>query len=220
MRLSVSFMSWNLRSGEMLISTAADLGFVPTGPSRSHCEDPGRSSAPSTLPCGLAVRSWHVGAAKRPSQVLRRLDHHHQAQHGEVSDPLLRVSTTVSFLWSWNLISNSSDLAEGDASQLLQSLTGWFVRSLTEKSGAVVIRKLASALVTFFIQFSHLWPGCVRHLLYCLDIGHVVARDESENAPTSDLISSLSETSLLGAIWFITVLVEEVARTEMKSQKR
>lgn len=117
------------------------------------------------------------------------------------------------------LTPGSSTLAEDDAKQLLQSLIGWFVRSLADGSGAIVIRKLASALVTFFIQFPHLWPGCVRHLLYCLDLGRAVPRDESKNAPTSNLLSSLNESSFLAAIWFITVLVEDVAKTEMKSQK-
>lgn len=110
-------------------------------------------------------------------------------------------------------------MAEDDAKQLLQSLIGWFVRSLADGSGAIVIRKLASALVTFFIQFPHLWSGCVCHLLYCLDLGRAVPRDESKNAPTSNLLSSLNESDFLATIWFITVLVEDVSKTEMKSQK-
>lgn len=118
------------------------------------------------------------------------------------------------------LTSNSSSLADDDAKELLQSLIGWFIRSLADGSGALVIRKLASALVTFFTHFTHLWPDCVRHLLYCLDVGHFVPRDESKNLPASDIISGLSETSFLAAIWFVTVLVEEVARMEMKSQKK
>lgn len=117
------------------------------------------------------------------------------------------------------LTPNSSTLAEDDAKQLLQSLIGWFVRSLADGSGAVVIRKLASALVTYFIQFPHLWPGCVHHLLYCLDVGRAATKDESKNAPTGSLISSLNESSFLAAIWFITVLVEDVSKTEMKTQK-
>lgn len=117
------------------------------------------------------------------------------------------------------LNTESSALSEDDARQLLLSLIGWFTRSLTDGSGAIVIRKLASALVTFFIHFSQLWPDCVHHLLYCLDIGRAVDRDESKNAPTSELISSLDDARLLAVIWFITVFVEEVAKTEMKSQR-
>ncbi|KUI65497.1 hypothetical protein VM1G_00937 [Cytospora mali] len=117
------------------------------------------------------------------------------------------------------LNTESSTLSEDDARQLLLSLVGWFVRSLTDGSGAIVIRKLASALVTFFVHFSQLWPDCVHHLLYCLDLGRAVPRDESKNAPTSELITSLDEARLLAVIWFITVFVEEVAKTEMKSQK-
>lgn len=115
--------------------------------------------------------------------------------------------------------SSSANLADEDAKELLQSLIGWFVRSLADGSGSLVIRKLASALVTFFIQFSNLWPDCVPHLLYCLDLGHVVPRDEAKSAPIPDLVVSLNEASFLAAIWFTTVLVEEVGKTEMKSQK-
>lgn len=136
---------------------------------------------------------------------------------------LERDNDQVKFFGALTIIiklnTESSSLAEDDAKQLLQSLIDWFVRSLSDGSMALVIRKLASALVTFFVHFSHLWPNCVHHLLYCLDIGHAVPRDESKNAPPSDLISSLSESSFLAAIWFITALVEDVARLDMKSAK-
>lgn len=110
-------------------------------------------------------------------------------------------------------------MAEDDAKQLLQSLIGWFIRSLTDGSGALVLRKLASALVTFFVQFSHLWPDCIHHLLYSLDVGHAVPRDEAKNLPISDMLKSFDATKFLAAICFATVLVEEVAKIEMKSQK-
>lgn len=134
---------------------------------------------------------------------------------------LERDNDQVKFFGALTIIvklnTESSTLAEDDAKQLLLSLINWFVRSLTNGSMALVIRKLASALVTFFVHFSRLWPDCVHHLLYCLDMGHAVPRDESETSPTSDLLSSLSESSFLAAIWFITALVEDVSRLDMKS---
>lgn len=158
----------------------------------------------------------------RTQDVLQRLQRSPagwQFAHGMLE----RDNDQVKFFGALTIIiklnTESSSLAEDDAKQLLQSLIDWFVRSLSDGSMALVIRKLASALVTFFVHFSHLWPNCVHHLLYCLDIGHAVPRDESKNAPPSDLISSLSESSFLAAIWFITALVEDVARLDMKSAK-
>ncbi|KAK7736290.1 member of the karyopherin-beta [Cytospora paraplurivora] len=142
-----------------------------------------------------------------------------QFAHGLLERPGDQIKFFGALTIIIKLNTESSALSEDDARQLLLSLVGWFVRSLTDGSGAIVIRKLASALVTFFIHFSQLWPDCVHHLLYCLDLGRAVTRDESKNASTSELIAALDEARLLAVIWFITVFVEEVAKTEMKSQK-
>lgn len=162
------------------------------------------------------------GTIARTQDVLQRLQRSPlgwQFAH----DMLERDNDQVKFFGALTIIiklnTESSALSEDDARQLLLSLVGWFVRSLTDGSGAIVIRKLASALVTFFIHFSQLWPDCVHHLLYCLDLGRAFTRDESKNASTSELIAALDEARLLAVIWFITVFVEEVAKTEMKSQK-
>lgn len=142
-----------------------------------------------------------------------------QFAHGMLERPDDQVKFFGALTIIIKLNTESSALAEDDARQLLQSLIGFLVRSLADGSGALVIRKLASALVTFFIHFPHLWPDCVHHLLYCFDAGRAVPRDEAKNAPTSALLAGLDETRLMAAIWFITVFVEEIAKTEMKSQK-
>ena len=94
------------------------------------------------------------------------------------------------------------------------------MRSLTDGSGPVVIRKLCSALVTFFIHFSQLWPNCVQHLVYCLDLGRTAPVDDAKNTTqTSDILTTLSESKLLAALWFAASFVEDVGKTEMNSQK-
>ena len=94
------------------------------------------------------------------------------------------------------------------------------MRSLADGSGPVVIRKLCSALVTFFIHFSQYWPNCVQHLVYCLDIGRAVPVDDANDAtPTAEIIRSLEESKLLAALWFAASFVEDVGKTEMNSQK-
>lgn len=160
-----------------------------------------------------------IARTQEALQRLQRSPAGWQFAHGMLE----RDNNQVKFFGALTIIiklnTESSTLSEDDAKQLLQSVIAWFVRSLSDESMALVIRKLASALVTFFVHFSHLWPDCVHHLLYCLDIGHAVPRDESKNAPTSDLLSSLSDSQFLAAIWFITALVEDISRLEMKSEK-
>ncbi|KKY36405.1 putative importin 13 [Diaporthe ampelina] len=186
---------------------------------------------PQPLPSNLDEAESLILALYRPAppevisrtqdalQRLQRSQLGWQFAHGMLERPDDQVKFFGALTIIIKLNTESSALAEDDARQLLQSLIGWLVRSLADGSGALVIRKLASALVTFFIHFPRLWPGCVHHLLYCFDAGRAVPRDEAKNAPTSALLANLDETRLMAAIWFITVFVEEIAKTEMKSQK-
>lgn len=111
-------------------------------------------------------------------------------------------------------------MTEDDAKELLQNLIGWLVRSLEDGSGTLVIRKLCSALSTYFIYFSHLWPRCVGHLAHCLSLGRALAVGEPDSMPeTSDAIGALTVTKLQAALWFATSLVEDTGKTDMNSQK-
>ncbi len=104
--------------------------------------------------------------------------------------------------------------------ELLQTLVGWFLRSLEDGSAPLVPKKLCSTLVTFFIHFSHLWPNCVQHLVYCLDVGHSVPVDKVDDAPlTPDLVGRLHRAKLRGAVWFSSSLVNEVDKTDWESTK-
>lgn len=159
----------------------------------------------------------------RIQDVLQRVQR--SPQGWQISHGLLEKSNdNVKFFGALTIIvklnTASSALSEDDAKQLLQSLIGWFVRSLADGSGPVVIRKLCSALVTFFIHFSQYWPNCVQHLVYCLDIGRAVPVDDANDAtPTAEIIRSLEESKLLAALWFAASFVEDVGKTEMNSQK-
>jgi len=111
-------------------------------------------------------------------------------------------------------------LSEDDSKELLLNLIQWFVRSLGDGSGPLVIRKLCSALVTYFIHFSQLWSNCVHHLVYCLDIGRAVAIDDAKDAsPAPDIIAGLDESKLQAALWFAASFVEETGKTDMNSPK-
>ncbi len=81
-------------------------------------------------------------------------------------------------------------------------------------------KKLCAALVAFFIHFSHLWPNCTRHLLYCLDSGHSLPVSNLSDAPqTATLVDSLDRSKVRAAMWFASTLVEDVGKTDMNSPK-
>jgi hypothetical protein len=115
---------------------------------------------------------------------------------------------------------DSAALSEDEAQGLVQNIISWTVQSLTDGAGAFVTRKLCSALVTYFMHFSHLWPNCVRHFLYCLDIGRGTPVESLDDALGTDiLVSKLDRQKLRVAIWFVTSFVEEVGKTDMSAPK-
>lgn len=106
------------------------------------------------------------------------------------------------------------------AKELLATLINWVLQSLGEGSAAFVIKKLCSALITFFLHYPSLWANCLRHFVYCLDVGSAVPLESvDEKLPTTVLVEGLEPQKLKLAIWFATALVEEVGKTDMNSSK-
>ncbi|AEO69005.1 uncharacterized protein THITE_2054084 [Thermothielavioides terrestris NRRL 8126] len=115
---------------------------------------------------------------------------------------------------------DSADLSEDDAKRLLESIIGWVIQSLSDGAGHFVTKKLCSALVTYFMHFSHLWPACVRHFIYCLDLGRGASVESLDDALQTDLlVGKLDRQKLRAAIWFATSFVEEVGKTDMTAPK-
>ncbi|KAF4811013.1 Importin beta-like protein kap111 [Colletotrichum tropicale] len=139
-------------------------------------------------------------------------------------DLLSHNDDKVKFFGALTLIvklnTESSSLDSNDASELLQNLVGWFVKSLDDGSGALVIRKLSSALVTFFLHFPTRWESCIRHLCWSLSEGAHLSQERI--SPTSDLsglLQSLHPRKLQAALWFSGTLVDESSKVEMNSAK-
>ncbi|KAK4155198.1 armadillo-type protein [Chaetomidium leptoderma] len=115
---------------------------------------------------------------------------------------------------------DSAGLSEDDAKGLLENIIGWTIQSLADGAGNFVIKKLCTALVTYFVHFSHLWPNCIRHFTYCLDLGRGASLDSLDDALQTDvLVAKLDRQKLRMAIWFATTLVEEVGKTDMGAPK-
>ena len=117
---------------------------------------------------------------------------------------------------------HSSSLSDEDAVRLLQNLVGWLLRAVEENAGSsqLLLRKLCSALSTFFIHFSHLWKHCVRHLVQCFDAGRCIPiQDFDEGVPVWMAANSLSPDKLQAMICFASDLADNVERTDPNSAK-
>ena len=112
-------------------------------------------------------------------------------------------------------------MSENDAQALLQNLLGWLIRCLDSGEGALVVRKLCSTLVAYFLQFSVSWSRCVKHVMYCLCVGQPTPYEALDEAPESTLlIRNISNEKAVVIFWFAATLVEEVGKTDSNSMKQ
>jgi hypothetical protein len=112
-------------------------------------------------------------------------------------------------------------LGEEDAQALLQTLISWLIRCMEISEGALVVRKLCSTLVAYFLQFSTSWERCIKHLMYCLCTNEALPYNSLDDAPdTATLIQNLSDAKAVAIFWIATTLVEEVGKTDSNSMKQ
>ncbi|KAH9903711.1 armadillo-type protein [Xylariomycetidae sp. FL2044] len=154
-------------------------------------------------------------------EVLQRLQK--SPQGWQLAQGLLaRPGDNVKFFGALTIIVklNTERVPGQDALSVLQNLITWLITSLGDGSGAIVVRKLCSALVTYFIQYSDTWPGCIRHLLTCLESGASVPVDSIDDAaPIELLLQNLSVDRYCVALWFAGALAEETEKIDFKSTK-
>ncbi|KAL1873975.1 hypothetical protein VTK73DRAFT_676 [Phialemonium thermophilum] len=187
---------------------------------------------PLPLPSSLAEVEALIRALYEPAppqvisriqEVLQRLQK--SPEGWQLAQSLLTNSDdTVKFFGTLTVIvklnTESSNLSDEEARELLQNLVNWVIRCLQDGSGPMVIRKLCSALATYFIHFSQLWPFCVRHLVHCLDLGRSVPVEQVGSAAQMDaVLGTLSLAKLQAALWFAASFVEDVGKTDMNSAK-
>ncbi|KAK1598807.1 armadillo-type protein [Colletotrichum navitas] len=164
-----------------------------------------------------------------PETIARIQDTLHRMQRAPsgwwiARDLLGHADDKVKFFGALTLIvklnTESPSLSSGDALELRQNLVGWFVKSLDDGSGAMVIRKLSSALVTFFLCFPAQWEFCIRHLCCSLSEGSALPQERVEGSiDMSYVLETLHSRKLQAALWFSGSLVDEAAKIEMNSAK-
>ena len=112
-------------------------------------------------------------------------------------------------------------LDESEASQVLSQILSWIVVCVQRGSTQMVVRKLCSTLVVYFLQFSAFWSLPVKHLVLCLCADQFVATTDVQDAPeVLQLISQLSPQKLSATLWFTTILAEEVSKTDGNNIKQ
>ncbi|KAI1812852.1 armadillo-type protein [Poronia punctata] len=154
-------------------------------------------------------------------EVLQRLQK--SPQGWQLAQGLLELpGDNVKFFGALTIIVklNTERLSDEDALSVLQNIINWLVRSLSDGSGPIVVRKLCSALVTYYIHYSHTWARCLRHLIYSLDRAAAVPLDDVTDAlPLEQIIQGLDPQMFLAATWFAAALAEESEKVDTKSTK-
>lgn len=96
------------------------------------------------------------------------------------------------------------------------------MKFLSNGEGALVVRKLCSTLVAYFLQFSTQWTKCVKHLTYCLYRDQAMPYSEvMEEVPeTAVMLQNMPSQKTVAILWFSGGLVEEVGKMDSNSMKQ
>jgi len=125
--------------------------------------------------------------------------------------------------WLVKINQDGASLGEDDLTQLQATLLNWTVRLASGGESTLVLRKLCSVLVAFFMLAKVDWRLCIRHIIVCFRHGQVfdtetaVTMYPSEH-PLADLWVSLSSKQKDFVLAFTTSLAEDAARVEHGNQ--
>ena len=109
-------------------------------------------------------------------------------------------------------------LSDADAVSLLDRLIEWLIRLLHVGDPQLVIRKLCSSLIAYYLRPTGKWSQCVRQLALSLHQGRVVPSGTLTQGPeTGAVAAQLSPSCLIALLWFAGGLVEEVGKTNIAS---
>ncbi|OTB08480.1 hypothetical protein M426DRAFT_317105 [Hypoxylon sp. CI-4A] len=115
---------------------------------------------------------------------------------------------------------NTESLSDENAISVLDKLISFLITSLKDGSSSLVVRKLCSTLVTYFIHYSHTWSRCVRHLAHCLDSRAFVPVDDIDGTSGLEVaVQSLDMESFIALNWFTQFLANETEKIDSKSTK-
>ena len=95
---------------------------------------------------------------------------------------------------------------------------GWLIQLVNAGESQLVIRKLCSSLIAYYLRPAGRWKQCIRHIVLSFNEGHVVPSTTLTQGPkTGPLAAKLSLPCLMAVLWFAGGLVEEVCKTNAAS---
>ncbi|KAG0637530.1 hypothetical protein HOY80DRAFT_262725 [Tuber brumale] len=172
----------------------------------------------------LVRRLYQPGSPQVLSQIQETLQAVQRSQDGwKLADSLLAIDDQyVQFFgaltFTVKLNSDSASLSPKDIPILRDRLIDWLVRFNSLGLAQLVVRKLCSTLVVFFIRFPHYWDDCLRHIICSLCFGRFVSTAELPQLPPSGKLLKVAEPRMkITALWFSAILVEEVGKVDSRN---
>lgn len=115
----------------------------------------------------------------------------------------------------------STSLTDDDATELIVCLLGWYLNAVQQGNGHLVIRKLSSAIATFFHHFHYLWSRYLRHLIFCLATHQPCHPNAVDNSiEIVAILASLQPAQAQAALQVVTNVVEDVARFDLNAANK
>lgn len=113
-------------------------------------------------------------------------------------------------------VSSRATLDEQNAQAVLQRLIFWLVKSVENDDSQMVIRKLCSTLVAYFVKASARWERPLFHLICSFRQGDAVPADDVKAANISIelLLPTLTTKQPQGLYWFAGALADEIGKME------
>jgi len=114
---------------------------------------------------------------------------------------------------------HGSSLDEAHLESLLTKLLDWFMRCVEANDSPLVLRKLCSTLVTYFMLPNATWTTAIRHIICCLQLRQALPKQMLERCPpTKDLLQLLRPAQLQLLLIFVTDLAVDAARIDHTQQ--
>ncbi|MCJ1247252.1 hypothetical protein MMC30_004466 [Trapelia coarctata] len=166
----------------------------------------------------LVQRLYQPGTPQEVTRIQQTLQNIQRSPEGwALADALLQshdekvrffgaLTFTIKINTDWNSLGR-------DTTALLVRLLTWLVQLTSGNEGALVVRKLCSALVAYFLQPAAAWTFCIRHILSCFQANSAVSEDSVKQTQLStEQIYQLDTSKVTTALWFAISLVEEAGK--------
>ena len=101
-----------------------------------------------------------------------------------------------------------SNLDEETAGAVLERLLSWLKRLISQQEGHLVLRKLASTLVTFFVRSPFHWQRPLSRVISAL------RQDVQETEVDQKMIHDLPDSPMIVLLWFCGALVDELNKVD------